>query len=210
MVANSDSTFGTLAFGSAQTTYLRNDGQWEIPGSNQTSFYGECTTTASTQTKTVTISGLTTLTQGIIVNVKFTNTNTVSNPKLQINNLDAKNIVFYHGATGFNYNWVAGQVIQFIYDGTQFIQQDSFAYNVFEQYVPSFSTSCAILTATNATSQNATTPIYKNSICTINHATGTINANTFEAAQHITVNGNEVATESYVMSMILSAMSSSY
>ena len=208
VTATTEGSFSTIEFSNAQTTFLRNDGSWAIPPSNLVNLYGVCDTSADTINKIVQINDVTSLSEGLTINVKFTYTNTAVNPKLKINNFDAKDIVFYSNASGFNYNWLAGQVIQFVYDGTQFIQQDSLAYNVFEQYTSTFAPSCAILTANNATAQNATTPIYKNSVCTINHSTGTINASIFSATTNMTIGGKIVATQEYVMSKILSAINS--
>lgn len=60
--------------------------------------YGTCSTVAGTVTKQVTVNNDTfALEEGAIVIVKFTVTNTASNPTLKVNNTTAKPI-YYKGA----------------------------------------------------------------------------------------------------------------
>ncbi|MBR2503339.1 MAG: tail fiber domain-containing protein [Oscillospiraceae bacterium] len=87
--------------------------------------YGTCTTAAATAEKVVTVSGNTNwaLTAGSIIAVKFTNTNTASNPTLNVNGTGAKNI-FYGTAqittSSLSYAGYASRVLKFLYDGTQY------------------------------------------------------------------------------------------
>lgn len=86
-------------------------------------FFGTCDTAAATADKIVTCSDFTEndIVAGTNLFVKFDNTNTSSTVTLTINGTTTKNAT-NNGATttGFNnyYTWVAGQVVQFIYDGT--------------------------------------------------------------------------------------------
>lgn len=86
-----------------------------------TNRFGTCSTAGSTATKTVSItSGTPTLEAGLRVTVKFSNANTASTPKLNVNSLGAKNI-FHKGTqitTGDNKSLLAG-TCDFVYDGTQ-------------------------------------------------------------------------------------------
>lgn len=62
-------------------------------------YYGECTTAAATQEKTVTISGITELYNGLTIFVRFVNAQTYNGiPKLNVNNLGAL-YIYRSGAT---------------------------------------------------------------------------------------------------------------
>lgn len=88
--------------------------------------YKTCTTSASTQAKVAsTPSGSSTTTfvldVGATVYVKFTNSNTASNPTLNVNSTGAKSIMMYGTTpvgTTAETSWYAGQVVCFVYDGT--------------------------------------------------------------------------------------------
>ena len=82
--------------------------------------YGTCDTAAATAAKTVTISGVTELTEGLAIYVRFTNANGVANPTLQVNSLTAKAIKRYGTtapSTSAASSWNAGQVCCLVYDG---------------------------------------------------------------------------------------------
>ena len=57
--------------------------------------YGTCSTAAETAAKTVTIDGISELTAGLTVAIKFTYANSAASPTLKINSLDAKSIYQY-------------------------------------------------------------------------------------------------------------------
>lgn len=90
--------------------------------------FGVCSTAAATKAKTVTIdySGTLALFQGLTVVVKFSNSNTASAPTLNVNGTGAKLIKSY-GTTAAT-TWVAGQVINFVYDGTNWLFDGIDAY----------------------------------------------------------------------------------
>ena len=78
--------------------------------------YGECSTAAGTAAKTATVENFS-LETGIRVLIKFTVTNTVANPTLDINGTGAK-AIFYRGAA-INKSYLAAKhVYEFVYDGT--------------------------------------------------------------------------------------------
>lgn len=86
-------------------------------------FYAVCDTAANTQTKEVTISGITELYTGLHVRVKFTNNqNYNGTPYLKINSLDAKDIRQRESTYAARYEWDAGSVIDFVYDGSHFLE----------------------------------------------------------------------------------------
>ena len=89
--------------------------------------YCTSSTSASTAAKVVTVSrGTFTLVAGAKVCVKFTYSNTASAPTLNVASTGAKNIK-YIGTDGTvatpNTWWGAGDIVTFIYDGTQFLMQ---------------------------------------------------------------------------------------
>lgn len=82
--------------------------------------YLTCETEASTAAKTVSITGLTSLTTGIRLLVKMTNNNTASNATLNINSLGAKPLYYDNERASSDNSWEAGEVIDVYYDGTNF------------------------------------------------------------------------------------------
>lgn len=91
----------------------------------QNTSYTTCSTAANTAAKTAALTNFV-LTTGSAVKIKFTNTNTAANPTLNINSTGAKPIMMY-GSTvsGQNENssWSAGAVVEFVYDGTNWVVQ---------------------------------------------------------------------------------------
>ena len=85
--------------------------------------YGVCSTASSTAAKTVTVdfSGTLTLFTGLTVRIKFSNANTVANPTLNVNSTGAVSIMA-HGTTTANIGaWGPGEVVTFVYDGTNWV-----------------------------------------------------------------------------------------
>lgn len=91
------------------------------------SAYGVCSTAAGTAAKTVTIStggdttnNAFTLTTGVSVTVKFSNTNSAANPTLNVNSSGAK-AIYYNGAAITSSHLKANRAYQFVYDGTNWV-----------------------------------------------------------------------------------------
>lgn len=89
------------------------------------SYYGTSSTAASTTAKTASVSrGTFSLVTGAKVSIKFTYTNTASAPTLNVGSSGAKNIKWINSsgtvATPIVW-WKAGDIVSFIYDGTQWI-----------------------------------------------------------------------------------------
>lgn len=88
--------------------------------------YGTCTTAAATAAKVITVSGNTnwSLTPGSRITVKFSATNTASNPTFNVNGTGAKS-VWYNTAlittSSLSYAGYANRPMDFVYDGTQYI-----------------------------------------------------------------------------------------
>lgn len=89
---------------------------------NKTSSIGyvTCDTAAGTAAKVVTVTGLTTLSTGIRLLVKMTNNNTASNATLNINSLGAKPLYYNNTRVSGDNAWVAGEIVDVYYDGTNF------------------------------------------------------------------------------------------
>jgi len=89
--------------------------------------YGVCSTAADTVAKTVQIQGIDFLYEGLFIFVKFDNTNSASNPTLQVNSLVAKSIKRYGTtapSTSAASSWNAGSVQLLVYDGTYWQMTD--------------------------------------------------------------------------------------
>lgn len=87
--------------------------------------YGVCTSGEGWTTKIVTVENFS-LEEGVRVVVKFENANTASSPKLNINDTGAIPIMRYGstavGGSPMVNSWVAGAVVAFTYDGTNWVQ----------------------------------------------------------------------------------------
>ena len=101
------------------------ENQYDIQGGNMRIFYGICSTAADTQTKAVTISEVTELETGDVFYIKMQNAQTYDGaPKLKINNLTEKTITRTASTPAARYEWQAGEVLEFVYDGTSMIMVD--------------------------------------------------------------------------------------
>ena len=96
------------------------------------SLYGTCATEASTAAKEVTMSNFDTLKSGVTIHVKFTESNTVANPTLNVNNTGAKNIyrfaIIAPGSSIYE-AWNAGAIVSFTYDGDAWLMNESMNYD---------------------------------------------------------------------------------
>ena len=99
----------------------------DVTGKVGSSLYGVCDTLANVAAKEVGIEGLDTLLPGLTIHVKFTNSNTASNPTLTIPSTGVGAIPIYrYGATrpgtDARTSWYAGSVLSLTYsfDGTNY------------------------------------------------------------------------------------------
>lgn len=90
-------------------------------------WYGTCGTAAGTAAKVVTTSsGDFKLATGSMVRVYFTNANTYNGTAtLNVDGKGAKNISRVGSTTTTRYYWSAGEVVDFVYDGTRFVMSRS-------------------------------------------------------------------------------------
>lgn len=82
--------------------------------------FGTCATAAATAAKVVTLADYPGYYAGSRISVKFTYANTAANPTLNVNSKGAKTIRAKGAnlAAASSYNWVAGDIVDFVYDGT--------------------------------------------------------------------------------------------
>ena len=92
-------------------------------GGTQNTWYGTCPTGATAQTKVVTTSsGDFSLTTGSMVRVKFTNAQTYNGGiKLNVDGTGAKNVMGQGTTVTTRYFYLAGEVVDFVFDGTNYI-----------------------------------------------------------------------------------------
>ena len=83
--------------------------------------YKECTTAADVTPKIVQFAEFDTLLEGVMIAVKFDNTNTAVNPQLQVGSTAAK-IIYTDGINPVgdtpSTSWPANSVVLFVYDGS--------------------------------------------------------------------------------------------
>ena len=104
--------------GSLSTITIPNGNKYLINGIP----YGICSTSASTQNKEVTIYGITELTAGLSLRVLFSNAQSYDGtPTLQVSSLSAKNIIRRTGENAAKDEWCAGDVVDFMYNGTYWV-----------------------------------------------------------------------------------------
>ena len=97
-------------------------------GSANITHYCTCYTASSTANKTVTVTGFV-LETGARVTVKFSNSNTAANPTLNVHNGSAytgAKAIMYRGTSSVSdssnyYRWQAGDIVDFVYDGTNWV-----------------------------------------------------------------------------------------
>ena len=157
--------------------------------------YGTCTTAAATAAKTVNDNNLTTstftndnLTTGVTIHIKFTYSNTVSNPTLKIGGADAKSIMRYGTttvSTSAATSWQAGAIVSFTYDGTNWVMNTGIDSNT--TYTAASNTPSAI--ATTGAVGTATTYARGDHVHAISVATGDAAGQVKIADTNISVNG---------------------
>ena len=102
------------------------DVEWEDEsgggGGPTNTWYATCGTSSDVGSKTaVSATGDFVLATGAMVRVLFSSSNTAANPTISIDGSTAKNIRPTSGASGMDYMWKAGEVIDLVYDGSNFV-----------------------------------------------------------------------------------------
>ena len=117
-------------------------------GSANITHYCTCYTASSTANKTVTVTGFV-LETGARVTVKFSNSNTAANPTLNVHNGSAytgAKAIMYRGTSSVSdssnyYRWQSGDIVDFIYDGTNWVMVGWQTYAYYAESAKSASTS---------------------------------------------------------------------
>ena len=91
---------------------------------NISGYYGTCSTAKGTAAKVVTCSNFV-LTTGAVIYVKFTNANDYNGTAtLNVNGTGAKDIARVGTTKTSRYYWTAGELVGFVYDGTNYLMID--------------------------------------------------------------------------------------
>ncbi len=156
----------------------------------QPTWYGTCPTAASTAAKVVTTtSGDFVLQEGAMLRVKFTNADTYNGTStLNVDGTGAKSIMRVGTTAKARYHWQAGEVVDFVYDGTNFVQGDGGVATTTYYGVTKLSTS----TSSTSTALAATASAVKAAYDLANDKQDPL---TFSMVQHtaeytVTANGN--------------------
>lgn len=137
--------------------------------------YNTCSTAAGTAAKTVS-AGTFALETGAMVVVKFTVTNTASNPTLNVSSTGAK-AIYYNGAAITAGYLKANKIYQFIYNGTQWDLVGDVDTNTVYSHPSTHAASMITGLATVATSGKYSDLSGTPTIPTVNNATLTIQKN---------------------------------
>lgn len=162
-------------------------------GSTNIVHYGTCSTAAATVAKTVAVSGFV-LEVGATATVKFSYSNTASNPTLNVNSTGAKPI-YYNGVAITSSYLVANRVYTFVYDGTNYLVVGDIDTNTNSQstkYNTTTNASYPIIFGYNTTSttSNHTTYDRYNPNLYINPSTGALTAPVFVTSNYGTADPN--------------------
>ena len=136
--------------------------------------YGKCETAAATKAKVVSVPGITSLTEGLSIRVRFVNAQTYNGaPTLNVNSLGAKTIRRSSETNIARYEWVANEILDLVYDGTYWVIVDgglatTSYYGVTKLYTGAASTSAALAltpATINSFAENVVTglPVYSTS-----------------------------------------------
>lgn len=126
---------------------------------NQKSWYGTCSTAAETREKVVICDGFT-LQTGISIRVKFTYAQTYyGQPRLNVNSTGSINVVLRGATAGIKYMWQDGDVVEFTYDGANWIWERGGIATTIYYGVTKLATN-----ATSTSSSFATTPATINNL----------------------------------------------
>ena len=130
-------------------------------GSANITHYCTCYTASGTAEKTVTVTGFV-LETGARVTVKFLNSNTASNPTLNVDNgsgYTGAKAIMYHGTSSVSgssnyYRWQSGDIVDFIYDGTNWVMVGWQTYAYYAESATSASTAVSASSSNSATYAN--------------------------------------------------------
>jgi hypothetical protein len=193
-ITDTTATSGDVLSGKTLYTADGNRAVGTLAVGNAKIYYGTSSTGASTQAKTVTCSGYT-LETGAIIFVKFTNGNTYNGTAtLNVNSTTAKDIATVGTTTTSRYYWKAGEVVGFVYDGTNYVMIEqgnaTTTYYGVTKLSSSTSSTSEVLSATPKAVKTAY-DLANGSVSSLETGTGLANANGTVLVNHN--NGNQEA-----------------
>lgn len=178
-------------------------------------FYGTCSTAAATATKEVTLSSAVgwNLVAGVVIGVKFSNSNTASSVKLDVNGSGAKSIYFgnavYAGTSVQITGW-KDYIIYYMYDGTNWMfLNNSYNFTDSNNYVTQTATTTSadyeVLFSNTADNTTRNEAARKNSNLTFNPSTGNLQVPQLNGA---TIGSSPKFTDTYNVLQTLGRVSS--
>ena len=117
-------THGTC-YGTVKEGPMSSDDKIKLDNTNIA--YGTCDTSANTSAKVIKLDDLYSnwgLKKGSIIIVKFSNTNTASNPTFNVNGTGAKSVIYNTSTittSSLNYAGYASRTAMYVYNGSQFV-----------------------------------------------------------------------------------------
>lgn len=128
-----------------------------LPDTSLFSYYGTCETSGGTQAKVVVCPEFTELKTGVSIRVKFNNGQGYDGaPTLNVNSTGAIDVKSRGTTNAARYCWLAGEVVAFTYDGTNWLMEDAgVATTTYYGYTK---------LAANATSTSSTTALTPSSL----------------------------------------------
>ena len=135
-------------------------------GSANVTHYDTCYTASDTAEKTVSVPGFV-LEEGARVTVNFLESNTAANPTLNVHNGSAytgAKAIMYRGTSSVSdssdyYRWQAGDIVDFVYDGTNWVMVgwQTYAYHAESATSSTYATCLSYLTTNLLTASDAST-----------------------------------------------------
>lgn len=184
--------------------------------------YGTCTTSAATATKVISIVGNTQwkLVAGSRITIKFSYTNTASNPTFNVNGTGAKSVWYNTGlitTSNLSYAGYTNRPMNFVYDGTQYVFQgwslDNNSDTKVSQVLTTATSQYPILLAysNNATTTaTVTNTARRSNNVYVQPSTGKITATTFVGSLSGNASSATYATSADSSSKATSATSATY
>lgn len=139
-------------------------------------WYGTCSTSASSSPKSITTaSGDFSLTNGSMLVVKFSNTNSLSSASLQVDGGTAKAVYQLDGTSNIANRWGGGEVVMFAYDGTKFILLDQTTASTTQYGITKLNNTTSSTSTSEAATANAVKAAYDHGgVQSVNGSTGAV------------------------------------
>ncbi len=179
---------------------------WDASGSKR-AFYGTCSTAAATAAKEITLSDTTgwELAAGVIVGIKFTNSNSATNVTLDVNGSGAKSIYYNNAVYTDKANTITGyadRVSYYMYDGTYWVFLSNGIvdgrYDADATCTTAAATAAKVANASNYTLRNHNRFILRIKSANTSKSALTLNVNS-TGAKSIYINGSASSSSNYTL-----------